>query len=154
LALSVIVLDQATKVYAVQELGDRDPVTLVPSVLELTLTRNSGAAFSLGEGVTLLLSLVAVGVCIAILRVSRRMRTRGWSLALGAVLGGAAGNLVDRCVRSPAWGRGHVVDWIHLTHWPVFNVADSSIVLAGVALVVLSGRGGHATISHRGPGSS
>ncbi len=62
---------------------------------------------------------------VAIVRVARRLRNPWWALALGLLLGGALGNLVDRLFRAPAPLRGHVVDWIHLHHWPVFNLADS-----------------------------
>jgi signal peptidase II len=144
-ALVVVALDQATKVAAVEELSTRPPVDLVPGVLDLTLTRNSGAAFSLGEGSTIVLTLVSAIVVAAIVRVSRRVSTRGWALALGGIAGGALGNLLDRLLREPDVGRGHVVDWIHLSHWPVFNLADSAIVLSGIAMVLLSGKGGSAT---------
>ena len=145
--LVVIALDQGTKVLVVEKLSDRGPVDLIPGVLDLTLTRNSGAAFSLGEGSTWILTVVSAAVLLAILRISRRVSTRGWALALGGIAGGAGGNLCDRILRDPGVGTGHVVDWIHLHHWPVFNVADSSIVLAGIAMVLISGRGAPATES-------
>ena len=92
---------------------------------------------------TWLLSLVAVAVAVVILRLAPRLRSAGWALGLGLVLGGALGNLVDRFFRSPGPLRGHVVDFLSLlaadgSVWPVFNLADSAIVSGGVLLVVLS----------------
>jgi signal peptidase II len=145
-ALVIIALDQATKVLVVDRLSDRGPVDLIPGVLDLELTRNSGAAFSLGEGSTVFLTVISAAVVIAILRVCARVSTRAWAFALGGIMGGAAGNLCDRILRAPGVGRGHVVDWIHLHHWPIFNVADSAIVLSGIAMVLISGRGASATV--------
>ena len=90
---------------------------------------------------TVVFSLIAVGVIIAILRTSRRLRSVPWAVTLGLLLGGAAGNLGDRIFRSPGPFRGDVVDWIQLPHWPVFNVADSCIVCGGVLAVLLAARG-------------
>jgi signal peptidase II len=90
---------------------------------------------------TVLFSLIAVGVIIAIVRTSRRLRSVPWAVTLGLLLGGAAGNLGDRIFRSPGPFRGYVVDWIQLPHWPVFNVADSCIVCGGVLAVLLAARG-------------
>ena len=76
-----------------------------------------------------------------ILRTAKRLRSLGWAIALGLLLGGALGNLVDRLLRSPGPFRGEVVDWIQLPHWPVFNLADSAIVIGGCVAVLLSSRG-------------
>jgi signal peptidase II len=146
-ALIIIALDQATKVLVVDRLSDRGPVDLIPGVLDLELTRNSGAAFSLGEGSTVVLTVISAVVVAAILRICHRVSSRGWSLALGGIMGGAGGNLCDRILRAPGVGRGHVVDWVHLHHWPIFNLADSAIVLSGIALVLISGRGTPATVA-------
>ncbi|MGI8676162.1 MAG: signal peptidase II [Nocardioidaceae bacterium] len=138
---SVYVIDVLTKVAAVATLTDRAPVTIVPGVLHLDLTRNPGAAFSVATGMTVLLSLVAAGVAFVIVRMARRLRDRAWAVALGLLLGGALGNLTDRLLREPGPLRGHVVDFLQLPHWPVFNVADSCIVAAAVLIVVQSVRG-------------
>jgi signal peptidase II len=117
---------------------------LLGGLLKLTELRNSGAAFSIGASsavMTVLFSVIAVGVIIAILRTSRRLRSVPWAVTLGLLLGGAAGNLGDRIFRSPGPFRGYVVDWIQLPHWPVFNVADSCIVCGGVLAVLLAARG-------------
>jgi len=137
-AALVLVADALSKVVVVRALAGRAPVDFIPSVLDLQLTRNSGAAFSVGTGSTLVFTLVAVAVVVAVVLSARRLRSRGWALVLGGLLGGALGNLADRVFRSPGFLRGEVVDWIHLHHWPVFNLADSAIVVAGVCAVFLS----------------
>jgi signal peptidase II len=76
-----------------------------------------------------------------IVRTERSLTSRGWAVALGLLLGGALGNLSDRVFRSPGPFRGHVVDWLELPHWPVFNIADSAIVAGGILAVLLAFRG-------------
>jgi signal peptidase II len=90
---------------------------------------------------TIVFTLIAVGVIFFILRTSRRLRSLPWAVTLGLLLGGATGNLTDRLLRSPGLFRGDVVDWIQLPHWPVFNVADSAIVCGGALAVLLAARG-------------
>ncbi len=142
-AAMVLLLDVVTKVVAVATLEGEFPVRLVGGGLYLVLYRNPGAAFSLATGMTWLLTLVAVAVTVAILRLAPRLRSASWAFGLGLVLGGALGNLVDRFFRSPGPLRGHVVDFLSLlapdgSVWPVFNLADSAIVSGGVLLVVLA----------------
>jgi len=139
--LGVLALDLTTKLLAVRELSDREPVELLGGLLTLRLVRNPGAAFGMAQGLTVVLTLIAVGVAVVILRMARRLQSVWWAVALGLVLGGALGNLVDRVFRAPAPGRGHVVDFLELPRWPVFNVADSAIVCAAVLMVLLSARG-------------
>jgi signal peptidase II len=140
-AAGVLALDVISKVLVVAQLSDRVPIRLLDGLLTLRVTRNSGAAFSIGTGMTFVLTLIAASVIVAILRTARRLRSLPWAITLGLLLGGATGNLVDRLVRSPGPLRGHVVDWIELPHWPVFNLADSSIVCGGVIAVLLATRG-------------
>jgi signal peptidase II len=140
-AAVVVVADVVTKIVAVAKLSHRSRVTVVPHVLWLTFTRNAGAAFSVGTGATVVFTAVAVAVVVVIVRSARRLRSAGWAVSLGLLLGGALGNLSDRLFRSPGPLRGHVVDWIELPHWPVFNVADSAIVVGGVLAVLLALRG-------------
>lgn len=134
-------LDQATKTAAVAWLEPGDSVTLVPDVFWLTLTRNAGAAFSTGTGFTLVLSLIAVGVVVVVLRLATKLQDWWWALGLGLLLGGALGNLTDRFLRDPAPLRGHVVDFLHLTHWPVFNVADIALTFAAITIILRTWRG-------------
>jgi|SRR5579875_22584 len=137
-AAVVIAADQISKALVVAKLTPGDPIDVIGTVLRLDLTRNSGAAFSLGTGATVLFTVVAVAVVAVILRTARRLSSRRWAVSLGLLLGGAVGNLADRLFRAPGPGQGHVVDWIELPHWPVFNVADSAITVGAVVAVLLS----------------
>ena len=140
-SLGVLAADVLTKLLAVRELSDREPVELGGGILTLRLVRNSGAAFGMAQGLTVLLTALALVVVVVILRMARRLRSTWWAVALGLVLGGALGNLADRLFRAPGPGRGHVVDFLELPRWPVFNLADSAIVCAAVLMVLLSARG-------------
>jgi signal peptidase II len=136
-AAVVLIADLVSKHIVVAKLSDRAPVQVIPHALTLTLTRNAGAAFSIGTGATLVFSAVAIAVIVVIARTARSLASRGWAIALGLLLGGALGNLVDRVFRAPAPFRGHVIDWIEFPHWPVFNLADAAIVTGGLLAVVL-----------------
>ena len=139
----VLVLDQLSKVWALDNLEDGIRRVLVGDLLGLQLVFNSGAALSIGTGMTWLLTLVAVAVIVFIIRASRRIGSRGWAVALGLLLGGALGNLMDRLFREPGFARGHVVDFIAYWHVFVGNVADIAIVVAAVMIVVLAAAGVH-----------
>jgi signal peptidase II len=140
-AAVVLVADVVSKVIVVAKLAHRPAVHVIDGVLELTLTRNPGAAFSIGVGATVIFTLVAVAVVVVIARTAARLRSVPWAIALGLLLGGALGNLVDRVFRSPGPFRGEVVDWIRIPHWPVFNLADAAITVGAVLAVLLSLRG-------------
>ncbi|GGT54004.1 hypothetical protein GCM10010177_07790 [Actinomadura citrea] len=140
-ALAALAADIVSKIIVVSTLQDRAPVRLLGGLLTLRETRNSGAAFSIGTGYTIVFTLIACGVVVAILRTARNLRSAPWAVCLGLLLGGAVGNLIDRLLRAPAPLKGHVVDWIQLPHWPVFNLADSAIVCGGVLAVLLAARG-------------
>ncbi|SNS21088.1 signal peptidase II Aspartic peptidase. MEROPS family A08 [Actinomadura meyerae] len=140
-ALAALATDAVSKIIVVATLQDREPVRLLGGLLTLRETRNSGAAFSIGTGYTIVFTLIACGVVVAILRTARNLRSAPWAICLGLLLGGAIGNLADRLLREPAPLKGHVVDWIQLPHWPVFNLADSAIVCGGVLAVLLAARG-------------
>ena len=153
-ALFVYATDVITKVIAVQQLSGRRPVQILGTVFQLELIRNPGAAFSIGVGMTIVFSLLSIAVILAILKTAGRLGSAGWAVVFGLVLGGALGNLTDRVVRSPGFLRGHVIDFFHLTHWPVFNVADSAFTVAAVIVVLLVMRnvpleGGTAEPEHR-----
>jgi len=141
IAAGVLALDIASKAIVVATLSDRPPARLLGGLLTLRVSRNSGAAFSIGTSMTVVFTLIAAGVIIFILRTSRRIFSLPWALALGLLLGGAMGNLTDRIFRSPGPFRGWVVDWIEVPHWPVFNLADSAIVCGGVLMVLIAARG-------------
>jgi len=140
-AVTVLVTDIVTKAIVVSTLSDRAPVRLLGGFLTLRVTRNPGAAFSIGPSLTVVFAVIAVGVIVFILRTSRRIQNLAWAVTLGLLLGGATGNLLDRLLRAPGPFRGYVVDWIQLPHWPVFNVADSCIVCGGLLAVLLAVRG-------------
>jgi signal peptidase II len=143
-AALVLAVDVVSKVLVAAKLPQTHrPVRLLGGVLYLDQTRNSGAAFSLGTGFTIILTAVALVVVLVIVRTAGRMRSTGWAVALGLVLGGALGNLGDRIFREPGFGRGHVVDWISAfgpygDHWPIFNLADSAIVCGAILAAVLA----------------
>ena len=137
-AAVVLVLDVVTKVLAVKLLTPQQPVSIIGDTVTWTLVRNSGAAFSMGTSYTWVLTLVATGVVIGIIWMGRRLVSPWWALGLGMILGGALGNLVDRFFRSPGPLQGHVVDFLSIGWWPVFNVADPAVVGGAILLVGLS----------------
>lgn len=145
-ALTALASDVLTKIIVVATLSDRAPVELFGGLLYLTEARNTGAAFSFAPGFTVGFTIVAIVVVLLILRTSGRVRSTGWAVALGLILGGAAGNLSDRLFRSPGPLRGAVIDFLSVLDpyggfYPIFNLADSSIVCGGVLAVVLALRG-------------
>lgn len=135
-AALVYVLDRLTKVLVERGLRGRPPVELVPGVLELRFTTNPGGAFGLFGGAAWLFVLASVVVMVAVVLSSFRLTSRLSAVSLGLVLGGALGNLTDRIIRGPGFS-GEVVDFIDLQVWPVFNLADSAIVV-GAALLLVS----------------
>jgi signal peptidase II len=142
-AVGVIVLDQLAKHWVVSSILPRiqsgeGPIVLLGGLVKLTYTENTGAAFSIGTGMTWIFTLIALVVAVIIIRSSRRLGSLWWAVALGGLLGGALGNLVDRLTREPGFGRGYVVDWIQLPHFAVFNLADSAIVYSAILMVALS----------------
>ncbi len=149
-ALVALVLDVASKLLVVANLPETTaekaghvPVKVLGGVFYLNQTRNSGAAFSLGTGFTVILTVIALGVVVVIVRAASRLTSAGWAVALGLILGGALGNLSDRVFRAPGVGRGHVVDWLSLfgpydKYWPIFNLADSAIVCGAILAAVLA----------------
>jgi signal peptidase II len=136
-AAAVYVLDRVTKVLAEHRLAHHAPVDLIPGVLRLTYTQNPGGAFGLFGNAPYLFLGATLLVCVAIVIASFNAGSLPLSIGLGLVLGGALGNLTDRIVRGSSLS-GRVVDFIDFHVWPVFNVADSAIVI-GAAMIVLSG---------------
>jgi len=143
-AAVVLALDVISKLIVVANLRqDGSSKRILGGVLYLQQTRNSGAAFSLGTSFTVILTAVALAVVVFIVRTAGRMRSTGWAIALGLILGGALGNLADRLFRAPGFLRGHVVDWLSAfgpngEHWPIFNLADSAIVCGAITAAALA----------------
>lgn len=142
-AVFVVAADQVTKALVVSGLEGHRPARLLGGALYLDLHRNPGAAFSMATGFTWLFTVVAIGVVVVIIRLAPRLRSAGWALGLGLILGGAAGNLCDRLFRAPGPMRGHVVDFISVfgpnaEYFPIFNLADSGISVGGALLVLLA----------------
>ncbi|WP_454131509.1 signal peptidase II [Microbacterium lacticum] len=144
LAVVVLAVDQFTKHLALQNLPYQQIVPIWGDVLQFYLTRNSGAAFSLGEGVTWVFTIVlAIAALLIVFLAATRVRGRWWAIVLGLLLGGILGNLTDRLLREPGFAIGHVIDFIY-TPWmmpAIYNVADMFIVtmMICVALLVLLG---------------
>ncbi|MFE6864358.1 signal peptidase II [Nocardia sp. NPDC057668] len=139
LAAVLLGLDLLTKIIMVAQLTPGEPVYLIGKTVRLSLVRNPGAAFSMGgTGMTWLLTLIATAVVIGVIRIGSTLRSLPWAIGLGMVLGGALGNLVDRLFRAPGPLQGHVVDFMAVGWWPVFNVADSAIVCGAILLVTLT----------------
>jgi signal peptidase II len=134
----VWLIDLGTKVWAVEVLSSRANVQIIGSFLQLTFVQNSGAAFGIGAGSTIIFTFFALAVLIVITRYARQITSKGWALVCGLVLGGILGNLTDRIFREPSFLQGHVIDWIQIPNWPVFNIADSAIVIAAVVAIILT----------------
>jgi signal peptidase II len=132
IAWVVWLIDLGTKVWAEKVLSSRANIEILGSFLQLTFVRNSGAAFSIGAGKTIVFTVFALIVLVFITRYATKITSKGWAAVSGLVLGGILGNLTDRIFRAPSFLQGHVIDWIQLPSWPVFNVADSAIVVAAV----------------------
>lgn len=140
-AAAALAADYATKEAALSAFAPGESMPVVGDLLQFTLVFNTGAAFSMGQGMPWLFFLIAVGVVGYIVFMARKLASRPWAVALGLIMGGALGNLVDRAFRPPAPLHGAVVDWIRVPNWPVFNIADSCIVVGGVLAVLLAFRG-------------
>ncbi|WP_246857554.1 signal peptidase II [Oerskovia sp. KBS0722] len=141
LAALVILVDQVTKIWAVAELEGRETIELLGEWLHLTFIRNEGAALGIGSGYTWILTIVVTVVIVFILRSMRKIGSRGWAIALGLLLGGALGNLIDRIFREPGFAQGHVVDFIGYGDLFIGNVADIAVVAAAVMIAILSVQG-------------
>jgi signal peptidase II len=140
-AIVAWVVDLGTKIVAERQLADRGPVEVLGPVLRLNLTRNAGAAFSTGRSLTPVIAVFAIVAFAVVLVLALRVRTTGWAWAFGLLLAGIAGNLTDRIFREPGPLRGHVIDFLELPNWPIFNVADICINVAAGLIVLQSLRG-------------
>lgn len=137
LAFIIWAIDFLTKNWAIANLSSSSR-KVIGDFLQLTLLRNPGAAFSMATGFTIVFTSLSIAVVLFILRYASKIVSTGWAYVAGLVLGGVLGNLTDRIFREPSFLYGHVIDWIELPNWPIFNVADSSIVIAAVLAFYLT----------------
>ncbi|MFC5883985.1 MULTISPECIES: signal peptidase II [Kitasatospora] len=140
-ALLAFLIDLGSKLLVVARLENHAAIKVIGDVVTFQVIRNSGAAFGMGQALTVVFTMIAAAVIVVIWRIARRLYSLPWAIALGLLLGGALGNLTDRLFRSPGVFRGHVVDFISVQHFAVFNLADSAIVCGGILVVLLSFRG-------------
>ena len=141
LAVFAYVFDQLTKLWVTSNMTEGERIPVLPPLLHWYYIRNSGAAFSIGENITWVFTIIMVGVSVAILLQLRKLGSAWWAAALGLLLGGALGNLTDRLFREPSFAMGHVVDFIQLPNFAIFNIADSAVVSAVVLICLLTLRG-------------
>lgn len=140
LAVAVLAcgLDQLTKQWALASLSPGQIRPLLGSFMSLQLVFNPGAAFSFLPHATWLFTVISTVVCVVIILFSRSVESKLWACTLGFLLGGAAGNLIDRLVRPPAFASGHVIDFLNWNSWFTGNVADIWIVGAAIAACLLA----------------
>jgi len=131
IAFTIWLFDFATKTWALSNFSS-DPQPVIGTLLQFTLLKNSGAAFSFASGFTVIFSLLAIAVVATIIRFAGRITSRGWLTCAGLLLGGVLGNLTDRAFREPGFFLGHVIDWIQIPNWPIFNIADIAISTAAL----------------------
>jgi signal peptidase II len=139
-AAAVLVVDQLLKHLVVTNLAGRPPLDVIGSFVQFRYTTNSGGAFSLLTGAPLFFGVMAIVIIGGIIYASRRPQPLSMLVALGLILGGALGNLTDRLLRGEALLRGEVVDFVKVGIWPVFNVADSCVVVGGILLALMLAR--------------
>lgn len=133
----IVTADQLVKVAAVKELQHGNGVSLIGDWFSLVLTRNPGAAFSFGAGgSTWVFTLLAITVVAGTVWFFPRLSSATTRAAATLLIGGATGNLLDRLLRSPGFGKGHVVDYIKIGNFPIFNIADMSITAAAGLFVI------------------
>ncbi|MGW3229635.1 signal peptidase II [Kitasatospora sp. NPDC001095] len=140
-AVLAFLIDLGSKLLVVARLENHAAIKVIGDVATFQVIRNSGAAFGMGQALTVVFTMIASAVIVVIWRIARRLYSLPWAIALGLLLGGALGNLTDRLFRAPGVFRGHVVDFISVQHFAVFNLADSAIVCGGILVVLLSFRG-------------
>lgn len=142
LAIIAYAADQLTKWWVENNMYEGQVISVIPPVLNWYFIRNPGAAFSIGTEFTWVFSLLMAAVFIFVLFLLRKLGSLWWAVALGGLLGGVAGNLTDRLFRPPAFFHGHVVDFISVPNFAIFNIADSFIVcsMIGICLLMFVGR--------------
>ncbi|MFC5369933.1 signal peptidase II [Arcanobacterium bovis] len=133
----IVLIDQVSKIWAVEQLADGHDVEILGSWLSLKLTYNSGAAFSLGNSATWIFTVFSALVAIAMPFILLKFPRRSQVIILSAIWAGAVGNLIDRLTREPGFGRGHVVDFINYNNWFIGNIADIALVIGVIAFVAI-----------------
>jgi signal peptidase II len=137
IAAAVVLLDQLTKHWALNALADGHVIHVI-GTLQFNLAFNRGMAFSQAQGLGPIIGVVALLVIVGLLISVGRSMSRWYPLAVGLIIGGALGNVIDRLVRGEGWLRGGVVDFIDVQWWPIFNVADIGVTVGGVLLLLTS----------------
>ena len=141
LAAAALVADQLTKLWVVRTMTEGQITDVLPPLLRWHFIRNPGAAFSIGTDFTWVFTIIMVLVSGFLVYLMFKVRSLGWATALGLVLGGALGNLIDRLFRAPSFGQGHVVDFIAFPNFAIFNIADSCVVCGVILVCLLTLRG-------------
>lgn len=139
--LAGLVVDAVSKYLVMENLQGREPVQVIGSLVKFTYVRNAGAAFGAGESMTPVITVIALIAAVVTLWYITKLRSGVWAVGLGLLLAGVLGNLADRLFRGPSPFHGHVVDFIQLPHYAVFNVADMCINVAAVLIVIQLIRG-------------
>jgi len=138
-AVAGLTADLVTKIVAVNQLEPLASVRLLGGLVTLRLIRNPGAAFSQGQRFTYVFAIAGIIVlAFVIIKLVPRIGHPAWAVAIGLLCAGVAGNLIDRLFRPPGVLRGHVIDFLELPHWPIFNVADMCITAAAILIMFLS----------------
>lgn len=141
-ALVLITLDQFTKNLAIATLSLGIDYPVIGEILSWRLVYNDSAAFSLGFGRTWILAAIATVAMLVTIWYSMKITSRSWVVMAGIFLAGVVGNLIDRLIREPSFGNGHVVDFIKIPfNFPVFNLADIFIVSMAILTVIRVFRG-------------
>ena len=141
-AVTLVTLDQFTKNLVIANLEPQRSYPFLGDVVQLYLTFNKSAAFSIGFGATWIFTLISTVAALAVIWFGTRVRTLGWAIIGGGLLGGIVGNLVDRLTRAPGFPNGQVVDFIEIPfNFPIFNLADSAICVVAAVVIILVARG-------------
>ncbi|WP_194899312.1 signal peptidase II [Catenulispora pinisilvae] len=144
IATTVVLLDLVSKTIVASSLVEGGQSTrILGGLVYFSLLRNPGAAFGTAGGMTVVFTAISAGAVVAFVRLASRIRSLPWAVALGLLMGGALGNLIDRLFRAPGFPRGHVVDFISVfgpngRYFPIFNLADSALTTGAVMLVVVT----------------
>jgi signal peptidase II len=142
IATVVITLDQTAKALVIANLSPGVSTPFLGDVVRLYLVYNDSAAFSIGFGVTFVFTLISSAATLVLIWLSRRLESKSWAITAGVLLGGIDGNLIDRLIRAPGFGWGHVVDFIQIPfNFAIFNLADMAIVCAAAITVIRVIRG-------------